>query len=78
MFLHVDVCFPGRGSRSPQLFPAFPNTSGPAHNPPYIAGGERLQVDRATGGRGRTNLEGDAEVGGCGGMARVTQEAMHV
>lgn len=57
MFLHVDVCFPGRGSRSPQLFPAFPNTSGPAHNPPYIAGGERLQVDRATG-------EGEYEPGG--------------
>lgn len=31
MFLHVDVCFPGRGSCTPQHAPAFSHTSGPAH-----------------------------------------------
>lgn len=77
MFSHVDVCFPGRGSRSSQHFPPRPPAPQAQHTiPPDKAGRNRLQTGRLP--RGSTHLKGDAEVGECGGMAHVTHEAMHV
>lgn len=76
---HVLACgrvFPGQRALLTPAPPCNPPPQVQHTVPPYAEGGNRLQSDRSRWGS--ASFLGDAEVGGCGGMAHVTQEAMHV